>query len=73
MTESDRADFGSVGGGESLENAPWNAEQDFANQELGETFREEDDEDECCDEGESTHEGLAVSDPFSDDAGDEET
>jgi hypothetical protein len=72
-TKSDRADFGSVGGGESLENTPRDTAEDFANQESLDIVGKEWDKDECDHHGQGSQHGLSVAILFGDDAVDEET
>lgn len=72
-TKSDRADFGSVGSGKSLENAPRDTAQDFADEEGLDVVGEEGDEDECDHHCEGSHHGLAVAKLLGDDTVDEET
>ena len=71
--KGNRADFGSVGRGEGLENTPGDTAEDFADQEGLDVVGEEGDEDECDHHCEGGDHGLAVAKLLGDDTVDEET
>lgn len=72
-SEMGRADLGGIGGGQSLEDTPRDADEDLADQELDQRLGEEDDEDEADAAAKGANEGLAIAESVCDDAVDEET
>lgn len=72
-SEMSRADLRGIGGGQSLEDTPRDADQDLADQELDQSLGEEDDEDEADAAAKCANERLAIAESICDDAVDEET
>lgn len=68
-----RHDLGGIGGGQSLENTPWDPAEDFTDKQGLHVFGEELDEDETDDEEERADHSLAVPDLLRHDTVDEQT
>lgn len=71
--ESDRHDFGSVGGGNGLEDTPWQTAENLTGEEHGKVDSEEEDEEETNDGNHGTSDGLLVTETVLEDTGGHET
>jgi len=71
--KSDRADFGSVGYGKGLENAPWNTAENLSNQQGLDVLCGEEDGSDSGDHDQASHDSVAVAEALRDETVDEET